>query len=66
MSMCENYCCTFKMSEKNKGHLDEISSSCDYELKIYNRKKVLVYHPSNSKKGFPIKGTNLRVSFKYI
>ncbi len=29
-------------------------------------KKVLVYHPSNSTKGFAIKGTNLRVSFKYI
>jgi len=29
-------------------------------------KRTLVYHHSNSKKGFPIKGTNLRVSFEYI
>lgn len=29
-------------------------------------KRILIYHPSNSKEGMAIKGTNLRVSFKYI
>ena len=37
---------------------------CKTERILY--KRTLVYHPSNSKKGFPIKGTNLRVSFEYI
>lgn len=32
----------------------------------YQWKRTMIYYPSNSKKGFPIKGTNLRVSFEYI
>ena len=39
-------------------------STCQTERRIY--KRSLIYHPSNSKKGFPIKGTNLRVSFEYV
>jgi len=39
-------------------------TKCNPEIAMY--KRTLVYHPSNSKKGFPIKGTNLRVSFEYI
>ena len=43
----------------------------DIEVKRYHTecrkyKRTLVYHPSNTKKGFAIKGTNLRVSFEYI
>jgi hypothetical protein len=43
----------------------------DIEFKTYKTecrkfKRILVYHPSNSKKGIAIKGTNLRVSFEYI
>jgi len=43
----------------------------DIEFKTYKTEcrryvRTLVYHPSNSKKGFAIKGTNLRVSFEYI
>lgn len=39
---------------------DFISSNlpCDY---YFNRKKKLIYYPSNSKKGIAIKGTNLIV-----
>jgi len=32
----------------------------------FQNRKILIYHPSNSKEGIAIKGTNLRVSFKYI
>lgn len=32
--------------------------------KVIYRKR-LIYFPSNSKKGIPIKGTNLRVEFEY-
>lgn len=39
-------------------------TTCRTERRLY--KRTLVYHPSNSKKGFPIKGTNIRVSFEYI
>jgi len=37
-----------------------------YKTEFSKYTRTLVYHPSNSKKGFPIKGTNIRVSFKYI
>lgn len=36
------------------------------DVGCYQFKRILVYHPSNSKKGFAIKGTSLRVSFEYI
>lgn len=37
----------------------------EYKVNCEKLKRTLVYHPSNSKIGFAIKGTNLRVSFKY-
>jgi len=49
---------------KCKPIVESSFTTCHVERRLY--KRTLVYHPSNSKKGFPIKGTNLRVSFEYI
>jgi len=40
----------------------EISSKLISDCSGLKRKSKLFYHPSNSKKGIAIKGTNLRVS----
>ena len=50
--------------DKEKPILSCKFDSYKTERRLY--KRTLIYHPSNSKKGFPIKGTNLRVSFEYI
>jgi len=52
------------MNCKNKPILESNFTTCHVERKLY--KRTLVYHPSNSKLGIVIKGTNLRVSFKYL
>lgn len=47
-----------------KPMLDVGFTSCNVKAKWL--KRTLTYYPSNSKKGFPIKGTNLRVGFIYL
>ena len=53
--------CNIRNNCTDKPILNIEFESCKTERRIY--KRTLIYHPSNSKKGFPIKGTNLRVSF---
>lgn len=48
-------CCSSVVIDKNYK-----PSCCAF---VATRK--LIYHPSNTKKGFPIKGTNLRVEWIY-
>jgi hypothetical protein len=42
-----------------------LDTTRNLSTKCFRYKRILIYYPSNSKKGIAIKGTNLRVSLEW-
>lgn len=49
------------MKKQFNGYIDYNNIQIQKDLRIANKLKSLMYHPSNSKRGIAIKGTNVRI-----